>query len=190
LVWYYSIVALTYAVESLFLLLVVWLCWRALRPSEERPLLLAAFVLGMAGGVRQSTLVLLLPLWLYVAWRAGRRRMAGGIAVLALTCLAWFVPLVWLAGGPFEYLNDGLSLLGFVGSKTSVLAGGVAAVANNAAQVAGGLLVGLNLGILLPLLAVGRCCRFGLGQPWLSSCSATSARWGICSLSCRRPVCC
>lgn len=156
LVWYYSIVALTYAVETLFLLLVVWFCWRALSLTAERPVLLAAFVLGLAGGVRQSTLVLLLPLWLYVAWRAGRRALWRGILVLALTCLAWFAPLIWLAGGPLEYLKDGLSLLGFVGSKTSVISGGLNAVAGNLAQVAGGLLVGLNLGILLPLLAVWR----------------------------------
>ncbi|MCC7371337.1 MAG: DUF2723 domain-containing protein [Chloroflexi bacterium] len=156
LVWYYSIVALTYAVETFFLLLVVWLCWRALVRPAVRPVVLAALILGLAGGVRQSTLVLLLPLWLYVGWRAGRPALVRGIATLALTCLAWFVPLIWLAGGPLEYLKDGLSLLGFVGSKTSVISGGLGAVANNLGQVAGGLLVGLNLGILLPLLAVWR----------------------------------
>lgn len=175
LVWYYSIVALTYAVESLFLLMVAWLCWRALAacpdpacPScvggtwlgrgggGERPVLLAALVLGLAGGVRQSTLVLLLPLWLYAATRRGRRAFWRGWAVLAVTCLAWFVPLVWLAGGPLEYLNDGLSLLGFVGSKTSVLSGGLNAVLGNLAQVGGGMLVGLNLGIVLFGLAFVR----------------------------------
>ena len=156
LVWYYSVVALTYAVESLFLLLVAWLCWRALTGSGERPALLAALMLGIAGGVRQSTLVLLLPLWLYVAWTCGRRTVWCGWAVLIATCLAWLVPLVWLAGGPLEYLKDGLSLLGFVGSKTSVLAGGIGAVLNNLAQVGGGLLVGLNLGVVLLGLAFVR----------------------------------
>ena len=66
------------------------------------------------------------------------------------------MPLVWLAGGPLEYLKDGLSLLGFVGSKTSVLAGGLNAVLNNLAQVGGGLLVGLNLGVVLFGLAFVR----------------------------------
>jgi 4-amino-4-deoxy-L-arabinose transferase-like glycosyltransferase len=156
LVWYYSIVALTYAVESLFLLIVAWLCWRALVGGGERQALLASFVLGIAGGVRQSTLVLLIPLWLFATWTSGRRVFWLSWAVLGATCLAWFVPLVWLAGGPLEYLKDGLSLLGFVGSKTSVLAGGLSAVLNNLAQVGGGLLVGLNLGVLLVALAVSR----------------------------------
>jgi hypothetical protein len=174
LVWYYSIVALTYAVEALFELVVVWLCWRALAhladrwpvgqitaPARagwlpgsawagEREVLLAAFTLGIAGGVRQSTLVLLLPLWLFVAWQTGgRRALSWGGVVLTATCLAWLVPLVWLAGGPVEYVNDGLSLLGFVGSKTSVLAAGPGALLGNLAQVGGGLLIGLNLGVLL-----------------------------------------
>jgi hypothetical protein len=162
LVWYYSIVALTYAVESLFLLVVVWLCWRALaaRPDTggrgERMVLLAALMLGIAGGVRQSTLVLLLPLWLYAGFRNGWRAVWRGSVVLTATCLAWLVPLIWLAGGPLEYLRDGLSLLGFVGSKTSVLSGGLNAVFGNLAQVVGGLLVGLNLGVLLFGLAFMR----------------------------------
>ena len=174
LVWYYSIVALTYAVESLFLLIVAWLCWRALAACRdpscvrtgcggggERPVLLAALMLGLAGGVRQSTLVLLLPLWLYAASRCGRRAFWRGWAVLAATCLAWLVPLVWLAGGPLEYLDDGLSLLGFVGSKTSVLSGGLNAVLGNLAQVGGGLLVGLNLGVVLFGLAFVRRASLG-----------------------------
>jgi hypothetical protein len=149
LVWYYSIVALTYAVEALFDLVLAWLCWRALTGGGQRSVVLAALVLGIAGGVRQSTLVLLLPLWLGVAWRHGRPVLVRGGAVLAATCLAWLVPLVWLAGGPVEYVNDGLSLLGFVGSKTSVLAAGPGALLGNLAQVGGGLLIGLNLGVLL-----------------------------------------
>ncbi|MGE3912712.1 MAG: DUF2723 domain-containing protein [Chloroflexota bacterium] len=165
LVWYYSIVALTYAVESLFLLVVAWLCWRALAGSGERQVLLAALVLALAGGVRQSTLVLLLPLWLYAAYRTGRRALVRGGLVMAAACIAWLVPLVWLAGGPLEYLKDGLSLLGFVGGKTSVISGGLNAVAGNLGQVVGGLLVGLNVGVVLFGLAIW---RGGLPRPRLS----------------------
>lgn len=156
LVWYYSIVALTYAVESLFLLVVAWLCWRALSGAGERAVVAAAVVLGVAGGVRQSTLVLLLPLWLYTAALHGRRACWRGTLALAVTCLSWLVPLVWLAGGPVAYVGNGLSLLTFVGSKTSVMAGGVGAVAGNLAQVAAGLLIGLNLGAVLIVFSAWR----------------------------------
>jgi hypothetical protein len=166
LVWYYSIVALTYAVESFFLLVVAWLCWRSLSHSADRPMLMAALVLGLAGGVRQSTLVLLLPLWLFTAYRCGRLALARGLVILALTCIAWLVPLIWLAGGPIELLRDGLSLLGFVGSKTSVFSGGLSAVIGNLSQVVGGLLVGLNVGVVLLALTVW---RRGALRPRLSS---------------------
>jgi hypothetical protein len=156
LAWYYSTVALTYAVESFLLLVVAWLCRRALAGGGERMVLLAALTLGLAGGVRQSTLVLLLPLWLFVAARIGRRALWRGIVVLTVTCLAWLVPLLWLAGGPIAYVHDGLSLLGFVGSKTSVLFGGLHAVLDNLAQVGGGLLVALNLSALLFGLSIWR----------------------------------
>src|SRR5207244_4229209 len=79
LVWYYSIVALTYAVESLFDLVVAWLCWRALSGRGPTLVLLAALALGIAGGVRQSTLVLLLPLWLYAAYQNGRPALWRGL---------------------------------------------------------------------------------------------------------------
>lgn len=158
LAWYYSTVALTYAVESLLLLMVAWFCWRALAGGGERMVLLAALTLGLAGGVRQSTLVLLLPLWLVVAARTGRRAFWRGGLVLTATCLAWLLPLVWLAGGPVAYVRDGLSLLGFVGSKTSVMFGGLHALLGNLAQVGGGLLVALNLSAVLFGLSLRRRC--------------------------------
>jgi hypothetical protein len=171
LVWYYSVVALTYAVEALFELIVAWLCWRALAGGGPRLVLLAAFALGIAGGVRQSTLVLLLPLWTFVAWRNGRWVLVRGLAVLTATCLAWLVPLIWLAGGPVEYVNDGLSLLGFVGSRTSVLAAGPGALLGNLAQVGGGLLIGLNIGVALFALACARRRvwrgRLSMRQGWM-----------------------
>ena len=157
LVWYYSVVALTYAVEAFFLLIVACLCWRALQLGEGRPVIWAAVALGLAGGVRQSTLVLLLPLWLVVAVRTGRRTFVLGLTVLAGTCLLWLVPLVYLAGGPRRYVQAGASLLGFVGEKTSVLYGGVQAVLGNLAQVGAGLVLGLNLSLLAVGLALVMC---------------------------------
>ncbi len=149
LVWYYSVVALTYAVEACFLLVVAWLCWRALHGGARPPLLYAALVLGLAGGVRQSTLLMLLPLWLFVAARQGRRSLGRGLLVLTATCALWLIPLVYLAGGPLQYARTGLELLALVGQRTSFLYGGVRAVTENLAQVGAGLLVGLNLSVVV-----------------------------------------
>jgi hypothetical protein len=166
LLWYYSVVALTYAVEACLLLVVVWLCWRSLapRPSPLPPppsslILWSALALGLAGGVRQSTLVMLLPLWLFAAARAGRRAFWRGLAVLSATCLLWLAPLVYLSGGPVQYVTTGLDLLVFVGERTSVLYGGLSGVLENLAYVGAGLLVGLNLGLVVFLACLGGAVR-------------------------------
>ena len=168
LLWYYSVVALTYAVEAFFLLVVAWLCWRALRTGSPRAVIWAAVVLGLAGGVRQSTLLMLLPLWLFAAARAGRRPLKLGVLALAATCLSWVAPLVYLAGGPLQYARTALDLFQFVGERTSVVYGGLQAVLGNLAQVGGGLLVGLNLSLLPLVLCLARRCparrRLSRGQ--------------------------
>jgi hypothetical protein len=158
LLWYYSVVALTYAVEAFFILTIAWLCGRVLRTGDLRALTCSAVALGLAGGVRQSTLAMLFPLWLFAAARAGRRPLGRGLGVLCVTCLLWLVPLVYLAGGPIRYVQTGLDLFFFVGERTSVVYGGLWAVLGNLAYVGAGLLVGLNLGVLVFVLCLtGRC---------------------------------
>ena len=70
LTWYYGAVALPYALEGALTLGVVALLWRA--AESRRPGLAAGAgaLLAVAGGVRQTTILLLLPLWLYATWRA------------------------------------------------------------------------------------------------------------------------
>ncbi|MGH2355371.1 MAG: glycosyltransferase family 39 protein [Chloroflexota bacterium] len=70
LTWYYGAVALPYALEGALALAAVGLCWRAAEDRRLTAVVLAAAVLAVAGGVRQTTMLLLLPLWLYASWRA------------------------------------------------------------------------------------------------------------------------
>src|SRR5204863_445773 len=68
---------------------------------------LAAGYLGLAGGLRQSLLLLLFPLWLG-ATLAGVRRLrtvAIGLGILSAAVLAWFLPMIWLTGGLARYLE-------------------------------------------------------------------------------------
>src|SRR5205823_7766417 len=62
LFWFYSSVGLTYAGEALFASTVAYFGFRALNGSRSDAYL-AAWYLGIAGGMRQSLLVLLFPLW-------------------------------------------------------------------------------------------------------------------------------
>lgn len=131
LTWYYSVTALTYTAECTLALLVVWLCWHAAHTSRLAPVLASAFVLGLAGGVRQSTLVLLQPLWLYAVWTGGRHRLVAGLAALGAVCLAWFIPLVALSGGLGVYLAASRRLSSIILQLTSVFGHGLPAAAGN-----------------------------------------------------------
>jgi hypothetical protein len=82
---------------------------------------------GLAGGVWQSTLVLLLALWLYAIWAGGRRRLFAGLLTLGAVCLAWFIPLVVLSGGLLEYLGASRRLSSIIMQLTSVFGYGLPA---------------------------------------------------------------
>ncbi|HSL48139.1 MAG TPA: glycosyltransferase family 39 protein [Candidatus Deferrimicrobiaceae bacterium] len=126
LFWFYGSVGLTYAGEAFAASVVAWFAYATLGGSV-RHLYWGALVLGLSGGMRQSVLLLLLPLWLGCAllgvrsWR--RLTLAGGLLLGAV--LAWLVPMVWLSGGPTAYLAASTQLYGSVLFPTSVLGGSV-----------------------------------------------------------------
>jgi 4-amino-4-deoxy-L-arabinose transferase-like glycosyltransferase len=122
--WFYGTVGLTYTGEALMASVVAYFAFRALRGSETDAWL-AAGSLGLAAGLRQSLLLLLFPLWLVSVVVGVRRWRAGlvGAAILALAVLAWFVPMVWLAGGLGRYLDASQYLADTVVRPTSILGG-------------------------------------------------------------------
>jgi hypothetical protein len=133
-------------------------------------------VLAVAGGIRPTTMLLLLPLWLFATWRAcglpapltlseGRVRLAvtwretqpgwlwllAGLALMGALCLAWAVPLLALSGGPGPYLSASRRLSSLVSSLTSVFEVGLPAVAWNVQYLVDVGILGLNLA-LVPFL--------------------------------------
>ena len=133
-------------------------------------------VLAVAGGVRPTTMLLLLPLWLFATWRAcalpaplalraGRARLSGtwrsarrGLAVApgragaaGGAVPAWAVPLLVLSGGPGAYLTASRRLSSLVSELTSVFIVGLPAVAWNVQYLIDVSILGLNLA-LVPFL--------------------------------------
>src|SRR5438067_7370606 len=124
LFWFYGSVGLTYAGEALCASTVAYFAFRALRGSETDAWLAAGY-LGLAGGVRQSILLLLLPLWLG-ATIVGIRRLRTvvvGFGIIAAAVMAWFVPMIWLTGGLDRYLAASVDLAETVVKPTSILGG-------------------------------------------------------------------
>jgi hypothetical protein len=124
LFWFYGTVGLSYAGEALLASVVAYFAFRALRGSETDAWLAAGY-LGLAGGLRQSMLLLLLPLWLasVVAGVRRARTVLVGAGILALAVLSWFVPMIWLTGGLERYLEASRDLADTVVRPTSILGG-------------------------------------------------------------------
>ncbi len=136
LLWFYGELPLIYALEGG---LTVVLAWAATRMEEgRRPFLLACGLFALAGGLRQSTMVLLAPLLLFGIWRTWRRgRLTpglffGGAALGAAVVLAWLVPLCVAAGGYGAYRRISAEHFGTLLPQTSILYGaGWGALAHN-----------------------------------------------------------
>jgi hypothetical protein len=145
LFWFYGSVGLTYAGEAFGASLMALLAWRALNGSVAH-LYLGAVCLGLAGGLRPSVLLLLLPLWAGAAVLGirERKRLAAAAALLTAAVLSWFLPLMWLSGGWTAYVRASRELYGTSVLPTSVLAGDLDTSLRQARYVVESVLVGLG----------------------------------------------
>ena len=145
LFWFYGSVGLTYAGEAFGATLMALFAYRALQGSVPH-LYAGAVWLGLAGGLRPSVLLLLLPLWVVSAARGihERKRLVAASALLAAAVLAWFLPLVWLSGGWRAYLRASSELYGTTVLPTSVLGGDLDTTLRQARYVLESILVGLG----------------------------------------------
>jgi hypothetical protein len=124
LCWFYGSVGLTYAGEAFAASAVAWFAYATLTGSV-RHLYWGALALGLTGGMRQSVLLLLLPLWLGCAALGirSRRRLVIAGGILLASVLTWLLPMMWLTGGPAAYLAASTQLYGSMLVPTSVLGG-------------------------------------------------------------------
>lgn len=100
--WFHGEVALSNMLDCLLVSGMALLCWKTLQGRHHFSYW-AALVLGLAGGVRQNTLVFMLPLFLLSIRRAGIRRILLSIVVLMSVVAAWYFPMAQLSGGLTAY---------------------------------------------------------------------------------------
>ncbi len=82
-------------------------------------------MLGLAGGVRQTSMAVLLPLCLWAVWNGPRRSiLAFGGAALGNTAL-WLLPLLAMSGGPGAYLREDSLLAQTTSGRTAIFAVGI-----------------------------------------------------------------
>jgi hypothetical protein len=180
LLWFYGELPLIYAVEGG---LTVVLAWAALRMEEgKRAFLLACGLFALAGGLRQSTMVLLAPLLLFGIWRTWRRGrltpglFLGGAGLGALIVGAWLIPLCVAAGGYGAYRRISSEHFAVLLPQTSILYGaGWGALAHNVEVltkwglqgIVPGALALLVLWIVTPGRIVPGLRALGSRLPWL-----------------------
>jgi hypothetical protein len=162
LFWFYGSVGLTYAGEALFASTVAYFSFRALRGSQTDAWLAAGY-LGLAGGMRQSILLLLFPLWLGASVLGVRRvrAVAIGLATVAGAVLTRFVPMIWLTGGLARYLEASRDLAESVVKPTSIVASPLEATLRMSRYLLESVLVGLGPLALAALLVPWYVRRYG-----------------------------
>ena len=102
LFWFYSEVALTYIVESFFSVFFAYICWRILN-GEHKLIFISALLLALAGGIRQSTIVFLIPLWLYSIKNVRYEYILISFSLLIAGVVSWLLPMLSMTGGFVKY---------------------------------------------------------------------------------------
>jgi hypothetical protein len=144
---------------------VAYFAFRTLRGSETDAWLAAGY-LGLAGGLRQSLLVLMFPLWLVSLAVGVRRRrvLLVSALVLVLAVLVWFVPMISLTGGLGRYLDASRELADTVVKPTSILGGPFEVTLRMSRYLLESLLVALGPLAVVALLLPWYVRRHGWGQ--------------------------
>jgi hypothetical protein len=122
LFWFYGEIALPHTLDTLLVIVSAWWLYETMQ-GDYRYLYPAIVVVAVAGGIRQQTLVFLIPLLLFALRRVGWRRFSTAGILGVLICLAWFIPLIALSGGLSNYLRVTDEFSRRFQSTTSILLG-------------------------------------------------------------------
>lgn len=159
LVWFYGEITSIYPLELLFSTLIASLCHRTVK-GEAKSLLWSALLLGIAGGIRQSTMVFLLPLWLYSLKGQPLKRVCTAGVILFLASMAWFIPQAALAGGVEAYLRAVQEQNALNLSRTSLFVRGAMGLLESLLGMAAGLFNALQIASIPIILLLLRLFPF------------------------------
>jgi hypothetical protein len=160
LLWYYGEVALTYVVAAFLNTWIAILCWNLLR-KQSRWLYLSSLVLGITGGIRQDVLIFLFPLWLFCIVRLHWKRVLIAILILGLTVAGWFVPMLFMTGGPERYSSAVNELWHFHNRTFAIWNAGVGSRGHFLLAFLGNTSYGIGIGMVFLLFGFYLVVRTG-----------------------------
>jgi hypothetical protein len=162
--WFYGEVALTYMIEAFFVTAIALTCLETLHRNWQMAFL-SALLLGLAGGIRQTTLVLMLVLWIFSLRRCSWKTVVIAILLLGSTIMAWLAPTIILSGGFGSYLEASRSIGGGVLSNFELFGGGQSLL-GPFARLSMYIIYGLMMGLAPLLYGVIKGVRSA--RTWLS----------------------
>jgi len=145
--WFYGEITSTYTLECLMAILIGWTCFRV-RDGQHHLAPWVGVVLAAAGGIRQGTAILLLPLAVFSLRRAPARYLLAAAVGFVSVTIAWLLPMLHLAGGLGSYL-EATTQLSAIDTLRWSFDGIVIGLRNLARLVSA---TGLSLHILVPIM--------------------------------------
>jgi hypothetical protein len=146
LLWFHGEVALTYIFDAFFSVFFAFLCWKILN-GQYRLTLISALVLAFIGGVRQSTLVFLIPLWLYSIRKSPYKYIIISFALFVAGILSWFLPMLSMTGGYERYKAAVDEHWAYTMYPSTIIHGGLTSLINNLKDIIQFITYGLGLSI-------------------------------------------
>jgi 4-amino-4-deoxy-L-arabinose transferase-like glycosyltransferase len=153
LLWYYGEVALTYVVAAFFNTWIAILCWNLLQ-RQSRDLYLSSVVLGITGGIRQDVLIFLFPLWLFCIVRFQWKQVLTAGLILVMTVAGWFIPMLFMTGGPERYFSAVRELWYFHNRTFSVWNAGIGSRGHFLLAFLGNTSYGVGIGMIFIFLGL------------------------------------
>jgi Dolichyl-phosphate-mannose-protein mannosyltransferase len=124
LVWFYGEIALPHTMDLFCIILSAWLLYRIMEGDHRWSwLILTAVFLALVGGFRQQDLLFLGPLILFAIYRIGVVKFIAFGIIGVIVSLAWFIPLMQLAGGFQTYMEGSNNFTADFWNTTSLLRG-------------------------------------------------------------------
>jgi hypothetical protein len=158
--WFHGEVALSYIVEAFFSTLIAILCWNILK-GKHKYIWLSVVALGIAGGIRQNTIVFLLPLWLFSVKKLPIKKIIVSLMLMGFICILWFVPMVYMTGGWNIYREAFRELWLFISGHNSVFEKGWSSFKMFSSTLFDFTIYGVGAGILILCLVVYSLIRRG-----------------------------
>ncbi|MDD3887244.1 MAG: DUF2723 domain-containing protein [Patescibacteria group bacterium] len=113
--WAYSEVAFSYTLQCFFATLIAYLGYKYIKNTDQKKYLyLGSIALGIAGGFRQDLIVFMIPLWIFVTFKYGRKDFWKNWLIIFGICVVWMLGMIFWDGGFKDYFDALFNQFGYV----------------------------------------------------------------------------